>query len=499
MTDQAASCTDRSLVWKAPDTDLSIKEESMLSSIHPSPQRRIRWNQCTALAPSVTTVLAVSVALTAACAPADAPRAADAAFEFDLPNWSEQVTLREGWLERRHEMLLPMMRQYDIDMWITVNEEFHDDPLTEYIAPPRPYTGNRDIFVFVDTGEELRSVAITGYSEVNLKRFFESPDEPRPASQVLPELYAIYSPQRIALNMDGRKGMTRSLTYATYGYLSDIMGPEATSRFVSAADLIEEYLDTRIPEELEAYRNLVHLTEVIAKRALSDEVIEPGVTTIGDVRRWIYNAMWQYRVGTWFQPDLRHQRGGRPNDTSRGFLAVAPENWVIEPGDVLHLDVGISYLGLDTDWQKMAYVLREGESDAPAGLQAAMANTNALQDVLTSAARPGLTAGEVYDATMAEMDSRLIKAQIYSHPLGNHGHGMGPSIDFRSAQRGETARQSKRLRDGSYISIELNTRTPVPEWDGQEVYIMMEDPAHLDSEGYHFFRPRQESFYLIGG
>jgi len=164
-----------------------------------------------------------------------------------------------------------------------VNEEFHDDPLTEYIAPPRPYTGNRDIFVFVDTGEELRSVAITGYSEVNLKRFFESPDEPRPASQVLPELYAVYSPQRIALNMDGRKGMTRSLTYATYGYLSDIMGPEATSRFVSAADLIEEYLDTRIPEELEAYRNLVHLTEVIAKRALSDEVIEPGVTTIGDV------------------------------------------------------------------------------------------------------------------------------------------------------------------------------------------------------------------------
>ena len=122
MTDQAASCTDRSLVWKAPDTDLSIKEESMLSSIHPIPQRRVRWNQCTALAPSVTTVLAVSVALTAACAPADAPRAADAAFEFDLPNWSEQVTLREGWLERRHEMLLPMMRQYDIDMWITVNE-----------------------------------------------------------------------------------------------------------------------------------------------------------------------------------------------------------------------------------------------------------------------------------------------------------------------------------------------------------------------------------------
>ena len=445
-------------------------------------------------------VLVFAAALTAACAPADTPRSAESSYDFELPNWSEQVTLREAWLENRHEMLLPMMRQYHIDMWIVVNEEFHDDPLTEYIAPPRPYTGGRDVFVFVDTGERLRSVAITGFSEVNLKRFFESPDEPRPANEVLPELYREHSPQRIALSMDGRKGMTRSLTYASYGYLSEIMGPEATSRFVSAADLIEEYLDTRIPGELEPYRNLVHLTEVIAKRALSDEVIEPGVTTIGDVRRWIYNAMWEYRVGTWFQPDLRHQRGSRPNDTSRGFLAVAPEHWVIEPGDVLHLDVGISYLGLDTDWQKMAYVLKDGETDAPEGLRAAMANTNALQDVLTSTARPGLTAGEVYDATMAEMDARLIRsAQIYSHPLGNHGHGMGPSIDFRSARRGDTARQSKRLRDGSYISIELNTRTPVPEWDGQEVYIMMEDPAYLDGEGYHFFRPRQESFYLIGG
>ena len=424
---------------------------------------------------------------------------ADAFSEIRLPTWSEQTTLREAWLERRHEMLLPMMRQYDVDMWIVVNEEFHDDPLTEYIAPSRPYTGNRDVFVFVDTGERLRRVAITGYSEVNLKRFFESPDEPRPAAQVLPELYQAHAPQRIALNMDGRKGMTRGLTHATYQYLSEIMGPEATSRFVSAADLIEEYLDTRIPGELEPYRNLVHLTEVLTKRAFSDEVIEPGVTTIGDVRRWIYDAMWEYRVGTWFQPDLRHQRGGRPNDTSRGFLAVAPEDWVIERGDVLHLDVGISYLGLDTDWQKMAYVLREGESEAPAGLRAAMANTNALQDALTSAARPGLMAGEVYETAMAEMDSRLIQAQIYSHPLGNHGHGMGASIDFRSVQRGDAARQAKRLRDGSYMSIELNTRTAVPEWDGQEVYIMMEDPAHLTDEGYEFFRPRQESFYLIGG
>jgi hypothetical protein len=57
------------------------------------------------------------------------------------------------------------------------------------------------------------------------------------------------------------------------------------------------------------------------------------------------------------------------------------------------VDFGISYMGWDTDWQRMAYVLRPGETDAPAGLELALANTATLQDVLMSGARPGRTRG----------------------------------------------------------------------------------------------------------
>jgi Xaa-Pro aminopeptidase len=217
------------------------------------------------------------------------------------------------------------------------------------------------------------------------------------------------------------------------------------------------------------------------------------------VRRWLYDQLGQNRVGTWFQPDLRVQRRSKKNDTSRGFLAVAPESTVIERGDAVHLDFGITYMGLNTDWQKMAYVLLPGEKDAPAGLKNAMKNTNALQDALTQrAARPGRTAAEVYNQTMDEMKQKGIEAQIYSHPIGNQGHGLGPSIDFRGAQRSDAATaQAKKLRKGSYLSVELNTQTPVPEWDGQKVYIMMEDDAYLTDDGYKFFIPRQEGFYLV--
>ena len=290
--------------------------------------------------------------------------------------------------------------------------------------------------------------------------------------------------------------MTRSLTHDAYAFLADAMGAEAESRFVSAAPLIEEYLATRLPGEFDHYEQLVALTETITRTAFSNDVITPGTTTVGDVRRFMYDELWRYGVRTWFQPDLRVQRRDMAEVGSRGFLAVAPEATVIQPGDVIHVDFGISFLGLDGDWQKMAYVLRPGEENPPDGLVAAFANTVALQDALTlRASRPGRTAGEAYSAAMAEMEELGIEAQIYSHPLGNHGHGMGPSIDFRSV--GRSAATSRPLVEGSYISIELNTRTEVPEWDGQPVYIMQEDPAYLTADGWRFFRPRQEAFYLI--
>lgn len=412
--------------------------------------------------------------------------------------WADQIKVREGWLEKRYQMLHEMMKKHGVDWFIVVNEEFHNDPMTQYVAPPRIYTGNRDIFVFIDTGDKLRRVAVTGFSEESLRRFFESPEEPKPADQIFKQLIAENPPKKIAIAMDGRRGVQRSLTHATYEWLTQQLGAEAAAKLTSAADLIEEYADTRTQDEYPYYEQAVRLTDEITKRALSNEVIKPGKTTVGDVRIWLYDQLYCDRVGTWFQPDMRLQRRGMKNETSRGFLAVAKEALVIQPGDLLHIDFGVTYMGFDTDWQKMAYVLRPGEKDVPAGLKRAMQNTNALQDALMiRASRPGRTAGEVYNQTMEEMKQKTINAKIYSHPIGWQGHGLGAAIDYRSAQRAKDMPVEKRLRNGSYLSVELNSVTPVPEWDGQEVYVMMEDDAHLTEDGWKFFLPREEKWYLI--
>ncbi|HEU5133002.1 MAG TPA: M24 family metallopeptidase, partial [Pyrinomonadaceae bacterium] len=345
----------------------------------------------------------------------------------------EQQAVRESWLKKRLDtMLLPMMRQQKIEMWIVTNEEFHADPVTEYIAPPLPYNGRRDFFIFADRGgDKLDRIALVRYPEEHLKSFFEVLNPPgREIVSTLRRIVEERNPKTIALNMGGTRGATNGITHDSYDFLAESLGKDFASRFVSAAPLIVEYMDTRLPEELEHYRTAVTVTDVLTRRAFSNEVITPGKTTVGDVRWWFLQQVNNLGLGVWFQPDLRVQRQASEigtNKTAR-FLDVAEESMVIKRGDVIHIDCGVNYLGLSTDWQKMAYVLGEGEKDVPEGLKKALANTNRLQDALFTHIKTGAQGSAVYDATMADMKTAGIEAMIYSHSVGNQGHALGASI-----------------------------------------------------------------------
>src|SRR6185369_16813025 len=409
----------------------------------------------------------------------------------------EQQAVRESWLKKRLDtLILPMMRKQKIDMWIVTNEEFHTDPVTPYIAPPLPYVGRRDFFIFADRGgDKLDRLALVRYSEEHLKYFFEVLNPPgSEIASTLRRLVEERKPRTIALNMGGTRGATNGLTHDTYKFLSDTLGADYTSRFVPAAPLIVEYMDTRLPEELEHYRTAVELTDILTQRAFSNEVITPGKTTVGDVRFWFLQQVNNAGLDVWFQPDLRIQRQNQETGKTQQFLSVAEESVVIQRGDVIHIDCGLNHLGLSTDWQKMGYVLREGEKDAPEGLKRALANTNKLQDALFTHIRPGVQGFEVYDATMSDMQNAGIEAMIYSHSVGNQGHALGASIDFRRPLSGAPSEPA--FREGSYTAIELNTSTAVPEWGGQKVTMMMEDDAYLTRDGMKWFRPRQTAFYL---
>lgn len=407
----------------------------------------------------------------------------------------EQMDVREKWLRKRlGSLLLPMMKRHGIEMWIVVNEEFHSDPVTEHIVPPIPMVGRRDLFVFIDRGERIERLAFVRYDEERLKNHYKQVMPARDKfAEELKKVVDERNPKSIALNMGGTRGQQSGLTHDGYRFLAEALGAENEKKFVSAGSLLTEFFDTRLPEELEHYRTAVLATDVITRRAFSNEVITPDKTTVGDVRWWMMQQVNNLGLGVWFQPDLRIQRQRIETGNTGPFLSTAKEGDIIQRGDLLHVDFGLNYMGLSTDWQKHGYVLKTGETDLPAGLKAAMANTNKLQDALFSIARAGMTGTEVYEKTMAEMKKQGIEAMIYSHPLGTHGHGLGPSIDFRGLVGGG----GNKILPNSYMSIELNTSTIVPEWGDQKVTIMAEDDAYMTPDGYKWFRPRQTAIYLI--
>jgi Xaa-Pro dipeptidase len=247
----------------------------------------------------------------------------------------EQQSVRESWLKKRLDtMLLPMMRQQKIDMWIVVNEEFHADPVTAYIAPPLPYVGRRDFFIFADRGgDKLDRVALVRYPEEHLKLFFEVVNPPgKDTADTLRRLVEERKPKTIALNMGGTRGATNGLTHDAYKFLTETLGADYASRFVSAAPLIVEYMDTRLPEELETYRTAVALTDVLTRRAFSNEVITPGKTTVGDVRWWWLQQVNNLGLDVWFQPDMRIQRQKETTNKTLQFFSVAEESEVIKRG-----------------------------------------------------------------------------------------------------------------------------------------------------------------------
>ncbi|MBI4419942.1 MAG: M24 family metallopeptidase [Gemmatimonadetes bacterium] len=418
----------------------------------------------------------------------------------------EQFEVRLSWLARKHAALLPLMRKHGIAMWIITNHEFHSDPVTQYIAPDLEYTGQTDVHVLVDAGTDgLKRFSSWRRPTADYARFFEPLPVPRDdrgnqdARTGLRLLFDRFNPRTVGLNYQGRRGQDGGLTYDAYQYLVAALGPRAAGRLVPAGGLIEDYFDTRLPEELEHYRALVLATDVIAQRALSNEVITPGVTRAVDVK-WFFNQqIAALGVGgkPWFEIHTAVQRFDPATGKAIPYVHPAPDSLVFQRGDVIHLDCGFDYLGFASDWQKVAYVLREGERDVSEGMKLALRNANVVHQAFHTEPRPGMTGREATQAIMKKLRGVSFLPSLYSHPIGYQGHALGASINARNMVLGPPSGRDSRLRPGSYRSVEFSATTALPEWNGDSLLIPMEDDAYLTETGYEYFRPYQTSWYLI--
>lgn len=404
----------------------------------------------------------------------------------------EQANLRDRWTAERLDTIVPaLMREQGIDMWVLVAREYLEDPVVATMLDARSmHARRRTILLFFDPGggRPVERLTVSRYAIGTLFQPAWSPEKQPDQWARLAELIVERNPKKIAVNVSAASAFADGLTRSQHDELVGALPEALRSRIVPAEELAVGWLETRTPAEMARYPDIVRTAHAIIGEGLSNKVIKPGVTTADDVVWWFRERIAALKLATWFHPSVAIFR--------QGVAREMGGSEVIQPGDMLWTDFGIMHLGLATDTQHLAYVLKPGETDAPAGLRAGLAGANKVQDALTSSFRTGATGNEMLlDARVKALAAGL-DPSIYSHPIGFHGHAAGAAIGFWDDQT-PSDRGSHRLRRNTAWSIELSHTQPVPEWGGQIVQFRTEEDAFFDGRTVRFLDGRQKSFHLI--
>jgi Metallopeptidase family M24 len=435
--------------------------------------------------------------------PADAP-----ARIHELPPLREQAEEIRSWNRIRMEKVLPaLMREYGVDMWVLSMREYAEDPVFWSIKDPTTFAARRrSIFVLYDRGPEegIERLALGGGSQGGMFTAFRSTRTTTSGAtgatvgelvgdeqwQLFRELVEDRDPSNIVINIDEVQAFSDGLHAGEREALERALGEKYRARIRREPMLAVNFIGVRIPEMMSRYRKIEETVHAIISQAFSNAVIEPGTTTTEDVVWWLREKLQKLGMTTWFQPSVGIM--GRASGSPPG------EDGVIQQGDVIWTDFGVIAMGLKTDTQHMGYVLQNGEMMPPAGVQQCLVNSNRLQDIVLEEMNPGRTGNAVLASALQRMRSEGIEGSVYSHPIGDHGHGAGPLIGRWDAQDGVPGRGELTLRPSTWHSIELQATTAVPEWGGQRVSCRQEEEAYLDAKGDRswVFR-RQAKFHLI--
>ncbi len=420
-----------------------------------------------------------------------------------LPSLREQAKIQQEWTDKRVTEVIPMlMREQGVDMWVLSMREYAEDPVFWAIKAPTTFAARRrSIYVFFDRGpgQELERLALGGGTQGGLYEAYRST---RPSNRedqaelvgneqwmLLREVVEDRNPRAIALNIDPDWAFSDGLGAGEWEALKTALGPEYVARVKRVPRLAVEFIAHRIPEMMPIYREREETVHAIVSQAFSNAVITPGVTTTEDVQWWIREKIQDLGMTTWFHPSVDVQRAGEiPAGGSR----------VIQPGDVLWTDLGTVAMNLHTDTQHLGYVMRPGEREVPEGLKQCMLRSNRMQDILLENMEVGKTGNEILKATLGQMRAEGIIGTVYTHPIGDHGHGAGPLIGRWDAQEGVPVRGEIPLRASTWHSIELQARHPIPEWGGKEASCRQEEEAYVDEEGdRHWVYRLQTQFHLV--
>ena len=411
----------------------------------------------------------------------------------------DRAAVIDDMLDDRFTNLLPqLMRRNGLDMWVIISREYNEDPVLKTMLPSTWLSARRrTIIVFFDTGKELEKLAIARYDVGKLLKGAWDIDVRPNQWEALAKIIEDRKPKKIGLNYSVTYAHADGLSATEQKEFLEKLPAAYRSRVVSAENVAVGWLETRTEKEMTLYPMICRLSHEIIQEGFSEAVIQPGVTTTDDVVWWFRQRITNLGLDTWFHPTVDVQRADSANDFQQlRTFSKRPDQQIIMPGDLLHVDFGITYLRLNTDQQQHAYILRPGETDVPNAIKAAFKQGNRLQEILTAQFVAGKTGNQILRGALQQAEVEGIKGTIYTHPIGVHGHAAGPTIGLWDQQKGVAGSGDYPLLANTAYSIELNAAVELPDWK-KIIRIMLEEDGFFDGKTFRYIDGRQTEIYTI--
>ncbi|HEY3402553.1 MAG TPA: M24 family metallopeptidase [Ohtaekwangia sp.] len=407
----------------------------------------------------------------------------------------EQAKVIDEILDDRLKNVLPnIMRREGIDMWVVISREYNEDPVIETLLPATWMAARRTtMLVMFDRGPDngIEYLAVSRYDVGKIFKRSWDPDRQPDQWAQLAKIIEDRNPKKIGINKSVHFGHADGISANDYEEFTKVVSKKFHPHIVSAERLAIGWLETRSEREVMIYQQICRIAHVIIQEGFSDKVIQPGVSTTEDVVWWYRERIKELKLDTWFHPTVSIQR-----NESDAIFTKRIQPVVIMPGDLLHVDFGITYLRLNTDTQQHAYVLKSGEADAPEYLKKALSRGNKLQDILVRNFAQGKTGNQILAETRKQAVDQGMTPSVYTHPIGYHGHAAGPTIGLWDMQKGVPFQGEYPMYYNTAYSIELNVTMFIIEWK-KEIQIKLEEDGFFDASGFRYLDGRQTELIVI--
>lgn len=406
----------------------------------------------------------------------------------------DRAVLKDELLEDRFQHLLPqLMDEANLDMWLLISREYNEDPVLKTMLPARWLNARRRTMILFYRNKQqntIERIAVARYDiGKSIKSAWNKELEPN-QWKALSAIIAERNPTKIGINYSKHFALADGLVKTDYEELVENLPDSLTSKLVSAEKLAIAWLETRTEKEMKLFRKLVKTTHDIIDVAFSEKVIEPGKTTTEDVVWFLRQTVTDMGLETWFHPTIDIQRTNQELQSHIYSFTKGDKDKIIQKGDLLHCDFGITYIGLNTDCQQHAYVLKDNETSVPEYLATAFKKGNRLQDILTTTMQEGKTGNEILLSSLSTAKKEGLRPSIYTHPLGKYGHSSGTTIGMWDSQGGVPFNGDYSLHKNTVYAIELNVTVSIPEWQ-KDIRIMLEEAGFYGDNFFEYVNERQ--------